>query len=389
MKICVISNLYPPEARGGAERVAKTIADGFSAASNEVSVVSTKTGRGLTTEIVEGIKVYRFKPMNLFYYLDDERYSVCWRFFWRLFDTFNLHSAFVVWRILKKERPQIVITHNLVGIGLLIPSVVKILKIRHCHILHDVQLVAPSGIILKGKENDFLTNGWLARVYAAICKILFGSPFMIISPSRWLMNFYVSKGFFQSSKRIILPNPIRRLEQEIPEKTALSGSFLFLGQLKEHKGIHWLINLWQKNNIQNKLLVAGSGKEQRGGGNIQLVGDVDESSLNKIFVQADFLIVPSICYENSPTVILLAFLYGVPVIAANIGGAAELVENGKNGFVFDAENEQEFLKALNAARGMTLPAWNAMSRACQEKSKTFLIDDYIEKLYAAINQSFN
>ena len=60
----------------------------------------------------------------------------------------------------------------------------------------------------------------------------------------------------------------------------------------------------------------------------------------KAFSEIDVLIVPSICYENSPLTINEAFLAKIPVITADIGGMAELVKDGEYGFTFpvgDAE----------------------------------------------------
>jgi hypothetical protein len=45
-------------------------------------------------------------------------------------------------------------------------------------------------------------------------------------------------------------------------------------------------------------------------------------------------IVPSIWPENSPVTIQEAFLCGMSVVASNIGGMAELVDDGRNGLLF-------------------------------------------------------
>ena len=45
----------------------------------------------------------------------------------------------------------------------------------------------------------------------------------------------------------------------------------------------------------------------------------------EIMAKADCLIVPSLCYENSPTVIYEAAYNNLPVLAANIGGISELL----------------------------------------------------------------
>ena len=50
--------------------------------------------------------------------------------------------------------------------------------------------------------------------------------------------------------------------------------------------------------------------------------------------QVDWVVVPSIWWENSPLVIQEAFLHGRPVICSDIGGMAEKVDDGVNGLHF-------------------------------------------------------
>lgn len=50
-----------------------------------------------------------------------------------------------------------------------------------------------------------------------------------------------------------------------------------------------------------------------------------------LMARVDWVVVPSIWWENSPMVIQEAFAHGVPVIASNIGGMAEKVTDGVNG----------------------------------------------------------
>jgi len=385
MKICVISNLYEPFARGGAEKVAKAMAEGYAAQGHEVSVISTRPTPGIEIERKNNLTICRFKPMNLFYYLDDYKHAAPIRLLWHALDTFNWHSYFTVKKLLKELQPEIVITHNLKGIGYLLPRLIKQLGIKHCHVLHDVQLSVPSGLIIKGKENGFVVAGFLTRIYEKICRDLFGSPEIIVSPSNWLLRFYSAKGFFPKSKQVVLRNPLLTAIPEIANQLRQKNyRYLFIGQLEIHKGIQWLADLWAKNKLLADLWVAGSGslatEKISSAGNIKFLGRLNESQLIEVLKQVDFLIVPSLCYENSPTVIQLAFACGIPVVAANIGGAGELVEVGKRGFLFEAGNEVSFLRALNEAVAVNVEKYREMQVACLEASKEFALQKYLEDL---------
>lgn len=60
----------------------------------------------------------------------------------------------------------------------------------------------------------------------------------------------------------------------------------------------------------------------------------------------DVLVVPSIWPENSPLVIHEAFLAGVPVVAARIGGIPEVVDDGRNGLLFRAGDAEDLARTL-------------------------------------------
>ena len=56
-----------------------------------------------------------------------------------------------------------------------------------------------------------------------------------------------------------------------------------------------------------------------------------------MFDSFDVLVVPSIWLENSPLVVHEAFMFGVPVIGSRIGGTADLIQDGINGFLYEPE----------------------------------------------------
>ena len=61
------------------------------------------------------------------------------------------------------------------------------------------------------------------------------------------------------------------------------------------------------------------------------MGELSDAQKANAFEGMAVLIVPSIWLENFSLVTQEAFLFGVPVIASNIGALKELVDDGKNG----------------------------------------------------------
>jgi glycosyltransferase involved in cell wall biosynthesis len=237
------------------------------------------------------------------------------------------------------------------GLSFLLPRLIKKMYFRHIHTVHDVQLVEPSGIILKTKEKSWRYNAFPTKFYVFIMRKLFSSPEVVISPSTFLLDFYKARGFFPNSKFALLRNPIT-VDFEIREKELTPKlNFLYLGQVEKHKGVFLLLdvflNLEQKFGEKINLYVAGAGskleelKNKYKQENIFFLGKVKRSELVKLFSKIDMLIVPSLCYENSPTVIFESLYAKIPVLASNIEGIAELIEEGENGITFEAGNPRD------------------------------------------------
>ncbi len=384
MKIAIITNVFHPYERGGAEKVVKHLVNELKK-DNQVVLITTKPkGLALELEEAQNIKKYSFFPLNIYYYLNDFKHNAIIRLIWHFFDQFNLHSFFVARKILKKEKPDLVITHSLMGIGFLIPKAIK--KYKWIHTLHDAQLAVPSGLIIKDNEKDFFVSGFLTKCYARINKCLFGSLQKVVSPSQWLLDFHEEKGFFKNCEKRVLPNPASfEIKSNPKQEFEKPIKILFLGQIQEHKGIIFLAKALKKLDRQFKLIIAGAGTKEielksiiHDDNRFRFLGKVDSNQIKNLLDFCDYLIVPSLCYENSPTVIYEAFSQGVPVIAADIGGVAELVKQGQTGFIFDSANTQQMLEAINRAEAVENYA--QISQNCIDLIKEYTPENYLKNL---------
>ena len=113
---------------------------------------------------------------------------------------------------------------------------------------------------------------------------------------------------------------------------------------------------------------------------INYLGWKTKKEVASAMVSADCLIVPSLCYENSPTVIPLAYANATPVIVAKIGGAGELVEQNKTGFLFEAGDVESLRGALEKAGALTAEVYQKMSENCLAQAQKFSVREYVDKL---------
>jgi len=352
---------------------------------HEVVLITLGRQKAVTKE--GKLTIYRIKPKNVFSFLDIDKRPVWLRLLWHPIDVFNLSSYSQVKKILEQEKPAVVMTHNLKGVGYLIPKAIRKVGIRHFHTVHDVQLSRPSGLIIFGAEKPFLV---LDKVYEKTVKRLFSNPDVVISPSRWLLGYYQARGFFYESKKLIMPNPLefKKVEKiELGDIRNRKINLLFVGQLERFKGVLLLIEALKKVKPQNwQLTVVGGGgvmeeakRLAQDDNRFQLIGRVEQDKLADYYRQADLTIVPSLCYENSPKVIDESLVANVPVIAADIGGVSEIVKDDYNGFTFAPGNEKNLIEVLEYFLNHPEKI-EELKKNCFVSVRNFSVSNYLKQL---------
>ncbi len=134
----------------------------------------------------------------------------------------------------------------------------------------------------------------------------------------------------------------------------------FIGQISESKGVHLLLEaarlLVEKANRKFRLYIYGNLKHDpgysatlrdlvRGLENVEFCGTYLHAQSAGVFAGIDVLVVPSIWYDF-PLVIYEAFATQTPVIATNLGGMAEAVEDEVNGLLFERNDANDLARQL-------------------------------------------
>ena len=183
----------------------------------------------------------------------------------------------------------------------------------------------------------------------------------IISPSRFLKEIYVQAGI-DSDKIIFLRQgrDFPHLTDDLLQKTTSKNlRFGYLGQISWHKGVHLIVEAFQGlpdvpisleiygdttrfPGYSSKLLRKAE-KDPR----IQFMGVYKNSvELSHVLQRLDVIIVPSVWYENSPNVILEALAHKTPLIVSDLGGMAELIQDGVNGKLFEVGNADSLAEKI-------------------------------------------
>ncbi len=300
MKICLINNRFSSHIRGGAERTIQALIAYLSELGHEVTVIEANQ------------KYARFSAWPK------------WRrFLYHASSFLDLSSYNRLRRKIKRGNFDIVWTHNLIGFGLLAFRAFG--NAKKIHTMHDIQLLHPSGLMMYGAERNIDTC--IAKAYQFIVKSLFPKDALIIFPSEWLKTLYYERGFFKKNKSIILKNPLEKISVKVTPPELFT--FLYLGQVEEHKGVEMLLKAFCQLSLPCKLVIGGDGtilerlKKQYRNSRIIFLGGYEEPYSH--LAKASCAVIPSICYENLPTVALEAARAETPVIGSNTGGVKESI----------------------------------------------------------------
>jgi glycogen(starch) synthase len=149
--------------------------------------------------------------------------------------------------------------------------------------------------------------------------------------------------------------------QGLSETIRPGDYFLFLGRLKERKGVDMLLHALSRISPVCKipLVVAGAGEEQAAleqltarlgiGSRVLFVGPVHHPAKAYLLQNALATVVPSRIWEAFGLVALESFAAGTPVIATRLPGLEDLIDPGKTGWLVAPESPLELANALQQA----------------------------------------
>jgi len=193
---------------------------------------------------------------------------------------------------------------------------------------------------------------------------------LFVAPSRFLMDRYIEWGI--PAEKIRFQDYGRRVpEQREPEPARKTRNRLaYFGQLSGYKGVDVLLEAMRLLQVESApapavatLRIHGANLELQDGefkrivarlledtrDSVTLIGKYRPEQLPALMRDIDWVVVPSIWWENSPLVIQEAFLSHRPVICSNVGGMAEKVTAGVNGLHFRVGDPTSLASVIRGA----------------------------------------
>jgi len=405
VRILLLSNLYPPFVEGGAEILAGDIAAGLERLGHEVIVLTSSYG--LSKPQHDG-KLWRsLQPAPPVYF---DRQRSFWSQLNQPFNYYrryhNAANARTLRQVVAATTPDILYIWEITGIG--VNSLLKVLPDLNIPIVFHLGSYWLLYARSPQTEQSRLRLRWLKqRLIGTVPELTWTS---LIAVSATVKQEYVRSGFDPKRIEVIY-NGIDPRFLTLPRSASNEEEafqLLFVGRIRVEKGILVLLKaldlLMHEMNSPDLLSAklsdghnAGTSSMHEMNGSVMLspvlseangaakhldspplhlhiFGDGDETYISELktflhekgltervtfhgkvpqdeliqhYDRCDLLLVPSLWQEPFGLVVAEAMARGLPVIASNVGGPAEILTHEINGLLVEAGNEQALALAIS------------------------------------------
>ena len=405
MKILLAVHNYPPEFRGGVERIVEMSAADLKSLGHEVTVVSGSAYFAPTAQLVrethEGVEVRRIVRESGFLNLADE---------------FDPNSDALYEQVLDECRPDIVHVHHWANLGAQSVALAERRGIPAVATLHDYyascslffRVPANEGFCDKAEGIDNcvpcirrehlidvgeLEHGVDARLATFAQELALARRILFASPAQRRAFLDLPRAApIAESKTTVVPFGLPNLGA-IASRRAADGRIVCAhwGNISKVKGLIALAEAAARLDRPErlKLLILGRVVEpgideeirrKAGAVTVEFGGAFEASELSRLLAEADFAAFPSLAFETHSLVVDEALALGLPVVVADRGAPRDRI--GEAGIVAKAGDADDLARALEA---MLDPAErarrSAAARAAQRRSSRDYAADSV-RVYA-------
>lgn len=274
--------------------------------------------------------------------------------------------------IIHRESPDIAHFHNVFFV--LTSSAYDVCheeKIPIVQTLHNYRMMCPIGIFYRNGHicENCLSSGMKSCLIHKCWKDSFFSSFLLV---RVVSQFKKRKIFKEKVSGFICPSSFCKEKYSKydlpPKKIFVKPNFLYedpggadksqnyavyVGALRNHKGVKTLIKAWQMVDKNFSLKIVGDGplKEElilsSKRLSVQFLGQKTLAETIELIKKSSFLVAPSEWQETFLRVIIEAYACGIPVVTSRLSSLVERVEEGETGLLFEPGNPKDLAEKIN------------------------------------------
>ena len=373
MRILQVAHGYPPREWGGAELVTATLARALAKRGHRVTVLARMAEpeaeefsvRPDAADTGDGVHVVRI--VNNLSQVSHFRLE---------YDSPFLNGAFH--QVLTDTRPDVVHIQHIGHLSGSLLHVAAQLGYPVVLSLHDfffacyrIHLIDNHTRLCPGPDRgercvaclQSVTDADEARRRFAYFEQVLHIPRRVIVPSRFLADrMQEIFPFVEPRLHVVGPGIVPGRPAGRPEPQPGPLRVLYIGVLLPHKGAHLLVEATRGAPVGSIAVSLYGGRvaawrayadqleADAADLPIRFCGTYTHDQLDTILARHDVLVVPSICEETFSLVTREALQAGLPVIAARRGALPEVIRDGVNGLLFEAENADDLRRCLERLR---------------------------------------
>jgi len=298
----------------------------------------------------------------------------------------SLNQFFLDWSVLnqiRKEGADLVYYVDLYDFywNLIVPF--KLKRVNTVYAIHDV--IAHSEFSSLSLFASKAISLFAKSILISWCK-----NFHLFSKSQFLLftGKHTNKRCFYSQ----LPMKDFGMSTVTPFDKTSTCKFLFFGTIEYYKGLDVLISTFEKLHDEGysnfSLTIAGQGKYWTTCEKCMKtpeiydlrIGFTKDTEIAALFSSHHFLVLPyRDATQSGP--MMIAFQYGLPIVASNVDGLNDLLEDNQNGFLFENNLEDSMKDTLKLCIEMSPENYSALKNRVGDFAKKHLGMDNIQKDY--------
>ncbi|MFB6158864.1 MAG: glycosyltransferase family 4 protein [Candidatus Nanohalobium sp.] len=341
MKIMVVIPKYVPETYGGAEFEAKWLSEAFADKGHDVVLLTERSDQKPRIEEENGVKIYRTIREG------------------RTAEPQAYHETLRVWR---KEKPDVIHGHHVYPTGLWLYPIMKFSS-TPVYLTSHAEDIRGESKWDNGVRANPIKDKLVTRAAKACDKlILCGSNLIKEAKDMGLSEeqYTVINNAIDLEKKKYTQEEFDEVLTKFDLDQDKKQAF-FISRLVPKKGLDTLLKaIDQVERDDIEFVISGTGpledeikqeKEERQLDNLTITGRITEQEKEILFQQSEIFVFPSYS-EGFPIVILEAMKYGCTIIASDIPGPTDIL-NEENSILFEPGNTGELASALNEASSET------------------------------------
>jgi glycosyltransferase involved in cell wall biosynthesis len=333
MKLMVLIHEYPPVGGGGGQ-VAEDICTHLQKKGHSIRLITSHYGNLPKYEKKSGVEIIRVHC--------GRKNSYSATFFNMLW--FIIFGFFRALNEIRKERPDVVHVHFAVPAGVL-GWLIK--KIKHIPYMMTVHLGdVPGGVPEKTDQWFRWLKPFIPTIWHLADKVIAVSHF---TRNLSLKTYDVPIDVIPNGVKLIRSVNLKTNRTK-PVEIIFAGRFvdqknplMVINVLSELKELKWHCRMLGDGALKSEMqeLIEKKGLKDR----ISFSGWISPEHVQKYLAQSDLLFMPSRS-EGLPVIGVQALAVGLAIVAGNYGGFTDLVNQGKNGYLYDPDDKEAMVKAI-------------------------------------------